>query len=80
MRCERYIRLERPRRVDEAERVPPAKAVARDCHPGHVEGGSHVREGSVDDGIRHVRTVGRQERGGVEGGVVEIRRRGLAVE
>lgn len=66
--------------VDEAKRVPPAKAVARDGQRRVVEAGLEERDGGVDDGVGDVGAVGGQEGGGVEGGVVEVRGRGLAGE
>lgn len=80
MRRKGDVGLERSRGVDEAERVPPAEAVARDGQLGVVEAGLDELDSRVDDGVGHVRAVRRQEGCTVEGRVVEIGGRGLAVE
>lgn len=80
MRRERNICLECPGRVDVAERIPPTETVSRYCESSDVETGPEIGDGGVDDGVRHIRAVGGQERGRVERRVVQIRRRRLPVE
>lgn len=69
-----------PRRVGKAERVAPPKAVPRHGQLGHIEGVPQVVDGDINDGIRHLRSVGGQKGCRVERWVVEIRGSWLAVE
>lgn len=80
MRRKGHVCPQRPRRVGKAERIASSKAVPRHGELGHVEGVPQIVDGDVDDGVCHVRSVGGQEGGGVEGRIVEIRGRRLAVE
>lgn len=80
MRGESHIRMHFSRGIRHAKRVSPAEAVARDPDAGRTRCRSQVVDGCLEQGFDHLGAVLSNELRAVEVGVVQVRRRGGAVE
>lgn len=75
------VDVDSARHVGEAERVPPAEAVARHGDPRGSRDGPRVGDGPLEDGLRGGGAVVADVEGAVaEAGAVHVRGRGAAVE